>query len=75
MGQTWLLWQEGGRRSEHQKTRVMLSWVTVTGISEEERIQIQIITETYPKCCILHGPGGEGIMDVVPRGMGSNLSG
>jgi hypothetical protein len=53
----------------------MLSWVTVTGISEEERIQIQIITETYPKCCILHGPGGEGIMDVVPRGMGSNLSG
>ena len=27
------------------------------------------ITETYPKCCILHGPSGEGIVDVVPGGM------
>ena len=43
MGQTWLLWQERGRRLEHQKTGVMLTWVTVTGISEEECMQIQIL--------------------------------
>jgi len=29
-----------GRRSEHQTTHVMLSRVTVTGIDEEERVQI-----------------------------------
>jgi hypothetical protein len=29
-----------GRRSEYQTTHVMVSRVTVTGIDEEERIQI-----------------------------------